>query len=71
MSRGAGPNQLAAFNACDGTKTDGEVAKAAGLVGLITKHGILIERHKANLRVDVERAAGEAQRAEGPGHLRR
>jgi len=31
LSRGAGANQLAAFNMCDGTKTQGEVAKAAGI----------------------------------------
>jgi len=31
LSRGAGPSQLTAFNLCDGSKTQGEVAKAAGI----------------------------------------
>jgi hypothetical protein len=31
LPRGAGPNQMTAFNLCDGSKTQGEVAKAAAL----------------------------------------
>lgn len=31
MPRNAGKNQLQAFNSCDGTKTQGEIAKANGL----------------------------------------
>lgn len=31
MSRGAGTTQLDAYNRCDGTKTQGEIAKSLGL----------------------------------------
>ena len=31
LSRGAGANQLVAFNMCNGSKTQGDVAKATGL----------------------------------------
>lgn len=31
MSRGAGQAQMKAYNACDGTKTQSEIAKAEGL----------------------------------------